>query len=207
MPVKQDKDHPAKAAGPVRLEAAALHELCMAGNDLAWRNLFTWCRNKAAKMLPAEAEGVAQQVCLKLLEGGLQRVQNPKAFLGYVSRAVSNEVVNRLRARKGDLSLDQPTAMSDGEGLDLAQRLDGQADAPDEQAMARLMLAKLGQAMDQLPEYCRGVMRLYVHYRMGLVTSYKEMAGLLQVSVNTLGVQIKRCLDQLRRLPEFVELF
>jgi len=207
LPVSDNKDRSGNETAAVKLDAAALHELCMAGNDLAWRSLFTWCRNKAAKTLPAEAEGVAQQVCLKLLEGGLERVRNPKAFLGYVSRAVSNEVVNRLRARKGNLSLDQPTTMGDGEGLELGQRLDGHAAAPDEQAAARLLLGRLGQCLEELPDYCRGVMALYVRYRMGLVSSYKEMAGELQVSVNTLGVQIKRCLDQLRRLPEFVEQF
>lgn len=207
MPVQEDKSRKEAKSPAVRLEAAVLHERCMAGNDLAWRSLFTWCRNKASKVLPAEAEGVAQQVCLKLLEGGLERVRNPKAFLGYVSRAVSNEVINRLRARKGNLSLDQPIAMGDGEGLELGQRLDGHADAPDEQAAARLMLGRLGQCLDELPEYCRAVMTLYVHYRMGLVASYKEMAAELKVSVNTLGVQIKRCLDGLRRLPEFIEQF
>lgn len=200
------KGTPGPGKGPVKLEAADLHRRCLKGDEDAWRSLFGWCLVKAAKTLPQEAESVAQQVCLKLLEGGLERVQNPKAFLGYVSRATTNEVINRLRARRGNLSLDQPLSGTDDETLLLGHTVADESDLPEEQAAARLLLRRLNGALDELPAYCGGVMRQYVRYRMGLVESYKEMAKLLGVSVNTLGVQIKRCLDQLRALPVFAEL-
>lgn len=206
MPVIEDKAGPGHQAGEVKLEAATLYHLCRKGNEEAWRVLFTWCRNRAARMLPQQAEGVAQQVCLRMLEGAMERVQNPKAFLGYVKRAVSNEVINRLRASRGELSLDQPLKGREDDRLELGHTVASQESAPEERTAARLMLARLGAALDQLPDYCRGVMRIYVRYRMGLVESYKEMAQTLGVSVNTLGVQIKRCLDHLRQMPEFAEM-
>jgi RNA polymerase sigma factor (sigma-70 family) len=199
-------EEPSRGGGAVKLEAADLHRRCLKGEEQAWRALYGWCLSKAAKTLPQEAEAVAQQVCLKLLEGGLERVQNPKAFLGYVSRATTNEIINRLRARKGNLSLDQPLSGNDDETLLLGHTVADESDPPEEQAAARLMLSRMSAALSELPAYCRGVMKEYVRYRMGLVESYKEMAGILGVSVNTLGVQIKRCLDQLRTLPAFMEL-
>lgn len=191
----------------MRLDAATLYRLCREGNEEAWQTLQTWCRIRASKMMPGEADDVSQNVVLKLLEGGLDRLRDPRAFLGYVRRAVDNEIHSRLRVAGRTLSLDQPLA-SDGDGeLTPGHAMAGGSPSPEGQAGARLAMLQLLEVFEQLPAYCEGVMKLYLRYRMGLVESYKEMATLLKVSVNTLGVQIKRCLDQLRQLPVFAGMF
>ncbi len=194
-------------SGSKAAEAAKIHELCLAGDDRAWRKLYTWCRDLAAAKLPSEAEDAAQQVCLKLLSGGLEALREPKAFLGYVRRAVTNEVISRLRKSGREVSLDQPLAGGDDEdGPGLLDIMDTGCHTPEDQAGARLALESLAGLITELPAYCEGVMGVYIRYRMGLLHSYKEMADVLDVPVNTISVQIKRCLERLRALPGFDRL-
>lgn len=187
-------------------QAAELLELCLAGDERAWSRLYAWCRDLAAAKLPREAEDAAQQVCLKLLNGGLEAVREPKAFFGYVRRAVSNEVISRLRKTGREVSLDRPLGGGDEDGAGLLDVMDPGGHTPEEQAGARLALQMLAGLIAELPAYCEGVMGVYIRYRMGLLHSYKEMADVMDVPVNTISVQIKRCLDRLRTLPGFGEL-
>lgn len=193
--------------GTKAAEAAKLHEQCLAGDDRAWGKLYTWCRDLAAAKLPREAEDAAQQVCLKLLNGGLEALREPKAFLGYVRRAVTNEVISRLRKTGREVSLDQPLGgYGEDDGPGLLDVMETGCHTPESQAGARLALEKLAGLIAELPVYCEGVMGVYIRYRMGLLHSYKEMADVLDVPVNTISVQIKRCLDRLRTLSGFDHL-
>ena len=190
----------------VRYDAETLYRLCQGGDDEAWRALYSWCRLKALRILAEEADDVAQQVCLNMLEGGLDKLRNPKAFLGYAGRSVRNEVANRLRSRSRLVSINQPASRQDGEAREMVDAMPANETGPDRTAVSRIALEELLELFTELPSYCERVMSLYLRYLMGLAESYQEMADLLDVGINTLSVQIKRCLDKLKGLAGYKEL-
>ena len=192
--------------GKVRYDAETLYRLCQRGDEEAWRALYSWCRLKALRIMAEEADDVAQQVCLNMMEGGLDKLRNPKAFLGYTGRSVRNEVANRLRSRSRLVSINRPASSHDGEAREMVDAMPANESGPDQSAVSRIALEQLMEMFDELPDYCERVMSLYLRYLMGLAESYQEMADLLNVGINTLSVQIKRCLDKLKGLAGFKEL-
>jgi DNA-directed RNA polymerase specialized sigma24 family protein len=53
--------------------------------------------------------------------------------------------------------------------------------------------------MDRLPAYCRAVLEAYMEYKLGLLASYREIAQRVGRPLNTISVQIKRCLEMVRQ--------
>jgi RNA polymerase sigma factor (sigma-70 family) len=188
---------------PGRIDAAELYRLCRNKDEDAWRVLFAWCLKKAKAKLPQQAEEIAQRVCLKMLDGGLDKIEDARKFLGYVRTTLNNQVIDYYRKEVRQVSLQGQPDDEDEVSGSLADRIPAPQAPPDQRAEARLLLGKLAELISLLPEYCEGVMGLYIRYRLGLIQDYREMAGHLDVSINTLSVQIKRCLDKLRQLPEF----
>ena len=209
MPVTSTRKKENTPQSGVGIDAANLYKLCLNRDEKAWRLLFSWCRKKASFKLPGEeAEDVAQVVCLNLLKGNIEKIEEPKAFLGYVGRMVFNETQNihRFRKTRAETSLEKPVFGDEGQGVGLGQMIPAPGSLPESQVAARQLLARLMEQINRLPEYCRGIMPQFIRYKMGLVKDHKEIAGILGRPHKTVSVQIKRCLDRLGSLPEFIGL-
>lgn len=190
----------------VRLDAAQLYRACRTGDEEAWRLLYSWCLKLARRRLPEQAEDLAQQVCLKLLDGAMERLRDPEALLGYARKTLDNLVKShwrkaasiRAREREDDRLIPQASSSRPGPA--------DWGPTPEDQAAARDLLVRLGDAIARLPGFCRQTMAQYLRYRLGLVPDYRRMAAVLDIPLGTLSARIKRCLEALRRMPEFRDL-
>ena len=60
--------------------------------------------------------------------------------------------------------------------------------------------------LKDLPQYCRRVIKTYMAYHTGQLRSYQEMAESLNLTVSTVGVQIKRCKGMIMKDSRFAGL-
>jgi RNA polymerase sigma factor (sigma-70 family) len=187
----------------ISMKASELYELCQKRDEEAWAYLHSWCLKRAGRKLPALAQDIAQQVCIKMLDNGLELVRNPKAFYGFMATAVDRAVIDAARKLGREVSLDNPLPGADSHGATFVDNTATKAPGPEQQAAARAALEQLADAISALPDYCHLVMPMYVQYKLGLVANYETMANRLDIPLNTLSVQIRRCLQGLRKMPEF----
>jgi RNA polymerase sigma-70 factor, ECF subfamily len=121
----------------------------------------------------AAAEDMVQQVFLKLLEG---RVAIPEKPLAYLYRAVRNTSFNRRRDFRREVELPADEAWLVG------------GDGRREEALA------VQEALGDLPEEQRETVFLKVWGGMTL----QEIAGVLEVPMNTVASRYRYALDKLR---------
>ncbi len=193
----------ARTTTELTIKGSELYERCQQREEQAWAYLFSWCQKRASRKLPNMAEDVAQLVCVKLLDKGLDSVKNPKAFYGFMATAVDRAVIDALRKTGREVSLDNPISGEDLAGASFGDQMPGKEPEPDQQAAARQALKELGRTIEELPGYCNKVMPLYIRYKLGLEENYETMAERLGVPINTLSVQIRRCLQGLKKMPQF----
>ena len=203
MSVKEDNNGSAGTPeSQGRIDSAALYELCQKRDEDGWRLLYTECLKRARYNGCQDAEDVAQEVCMKLLDK-MDSLKIPQAkFLAYARRMVSNEIITRYRRAKvrsevpldpGEDSLAQTEKKEHAENA-LAGAL------PELNVMAWEALDRLAEVMPDLPPHCRNVVNLTIRYRVGLIESYKEMAAMLNISVGGLSGQINKCMKKLGQL-------
>lgn len=189
-----------------KLDGAKLYRACLERDQKAWRQVRTLARLEVLRILPMEADDIAQTVCFKLLRGALLTVREPEKFLGFIARCARNEAFTRIKKNSRFVSTETPLAGQDGDKITLGDVLGTQAEATEDQIAARLAILELWNAIGELPEYCARVMEVYFRYVLGQVESYEEMARILGENPSSVGVRIKRCLDGLRKHPSFREL-
>jgi RNA polymerase sigma-70 factor (ECF subfamily) len=127
---------------------------------------------------PAEAEDVLHQVFLQLLRDGGTRIESP----GYLFRAVRNRVLNHLRGRSREVTLDDAP---DGN----AQWLESPSNST-ETALA------LQSALRTLPEEQREVIVLRVWGQL----TFEEVAAVVGVSPNTAASRYRYGLAKLNEV-------
>ena len=201
--VMNDEAGGGKNPAGLTIKGSELYQRCQKKDEEAWAYLYSWCQKRASRKLPNLAEDVAQLVCVKLLDKGLDSVKNPKAFYGFMATAVDRAVIDALRKTGREVSLDNPISGDEAAGASFGDQMPGKEPAPDRQAAARKALSELSRAIEELPGYCSEVMPLYVRYKLGLEENYETMANRLGVPINTLSVQIRRCLQGLKKMPQF----
>jgi len=116
----------------------------------------------------------------------------------YLFRAARNGAISRMRRERVELSF-QRRVRAGAEGPVL-----GSARVPgaDELLRARELEQAIMAAVDELPDRCREVFQLARYHRL----SHAEVGQVLEISVNTVEVQMTRALAHLRkRLAEFRE--
>ncbi|MDA0577291.1 MAG: sigma-70 family RNA polymerase sigma factor [Verrucomicrobia bacterium] len=136
------------------------------------------------------ADDVFQEVWLKVirkLDG--YRDQN---FGGWLVRIARNVVIDRVRRRKPELSLDQ----EDADGRGLARTLAAETAPPPDELADRDLGARIAQAVALLPEEQREVFVMRVKADL----AFKEIARLQGVSINTALARMQYALTKLRPL-------
>jgi RNA polymerase sigma-70 factor (ECF subfamily) len=153
-------------------------------------NLYTY----AFSMLRDEvmAEEVVQSVFCRIWEKK-EQLQVHTSLKAYLYGSVYHECVNWLRQKKNiQRHRVHVLRSSDGAATDNAA---GRAELGE-------LEKKLRQALDELPEQCRNIFYLS---RFGEL-KYREIAGLLNLSVKTVEAQMSKALKRLRRhLADFLE--
>jgi RNA polymerase sigma-70 factor (ECF subfamily) len=171
------------------IDEKALFRLVAAGDKDAFRQLFHHYNKvlqpfvKRLTRSSQAAEEVLQEVFLKmwLHRNRLAEVENPKA---YITRIVSNESVNWLRAqaREGKLlEAIRPLAVEE-------------TPSPEQSIFYREAETRLNQAIEQLPQACRKIYRMSREQYMRI----PEIARALNLSDSTVKNQLVKALKSIR---------
>ena len=104
---------------------------------------------------------------------------------GYLSTCVANRARDRNRLRSG----------SDA-GLDIVEEVGSDSDGPMEQAIGSEESGRLIDLLNRLPYEQREVVVLHLHHGM----RFREIAGFLDISINTVQSRYRYGLDKLRTI-------
>jgi RNA polymerase sigma-70 factor, ECF subfamily len=152
------------------------------------RPLFSFILNMTAGR--DDAEEIFQEVWFRVIaKFGLYRPDN---FFGWLIRIARNLMIDRVRRRRDTVSLDAENA----EGGTLADVLPATGLTPGREVQDRDLGAKLKRAVDGLPREQKEVFLLRV--QSGL--TFKEIARVQKVSINTALARMQYALDKLRPL-------
>jgi len=110
--------------------------------------------------------------------------ESPKAYL---KRACINQALNFLKEKERRENRESAYYEEVIQLKDIAER-------PDSKIIAKETSTSINKAIDQLPPACRATFLLSRHEQK----SYKEIAGLLNISVNTVEKHIGKALRALR---------
>ena len=158
--------------------------------DRYWKVVVVLVRTRLSS--ERDAEDVAQEAFVRAWRS-LDRLENPKLFLGWLLRIAHNLAIDHLRRQRGETSLDRLGPAAEG----VPWRSD-----ESEGAAARLELQEeweiVERALRELPERYRTVVTL--RYLKGL--SNQEMARSLGEPEGTIRNRLFRALRKLRKLIE-----
>jgi RNA polymerase sigma factor (sigma-70 family) len=127
------------------------------------------------------------------------QVHTAASLAAFVKRVAVRRCIDEVRrqARERGLLVPLTVVTDDGETLDLPLPTDERLD-PARLVIAAEQAAALRRALDEVGEPCQTTIREFY----GEGRSYREMAALHGVSVNTIGSRLARCLDRLRTILE-----
>ena len=165
-------------------EVVALEELV----ERHRRPLFGFILNMSGGTV--EADEIFQEVWFRAIKKlNLYRQRN---FRGWLVRIAHNLIIDRSRKRKPELSLDveQPN------GFRAADVIPGKGRDPSEEAACSQLHQNIAAAVTELPADQKEVFLLRT--RMDL--SFKEIAGVQKVSINTALARMQYALAKLRIL-------
>jgi len=175
---------------------------CLAGYEPAWVDLYRrYCplvKNvvRRQRVSPQDLEDVTQDVFAQLVSS-LARYDRSYSFSGFVCMIAERVCINEYRKAKR-FKRDAPTDPIDHHDGDEQGLLivTSDADCQDEKLSEAQLLEALRQALRGLGSKCRELLRLRYYNEM----PYNEIASILGASENTLTVQARRCIDQLRAI-------
>ena len=144
-----------------------------------------------AKMMEghADAEEIFQEVWVRALTN-LHRYRDDR-FLSWLFRIAHNLVIDRARRGKRLVELDRP---QDGDGGSLQDRLPAPVLGPDDEAHARDLGRRIGEAVRRLPDEQREVFLMRTEGEL----PFKEIARIQGVSINTALARMQYALQKLR---------
>ena len=176
-----------------------LYYMCVRGEESAWdyvqRYVLTIAKSPKWQ-LRESPEDTAQGIVCHLLTKGLEKVNQPKAFRGFIARVAVNFILDKLKGTRVFFeSIDAAAADDDRPPLDIEADNPG----PEELVLGDGLVLTLKRAIESLSSRCHEVLTAYVDYKNGLYDSYRELAAACGRSIGTLSSQIKRCLDELRQ--------
>ncbi|MDL4815918.1 RNA polymerase sigma factor [Actinomadura opuntiae] len=169
------------------------------GDGAAWARLverysgLLWSIARAHGLDDADAGDVVQTSWLRLVER-IDALDDPAATGCWLATTARNECLRLVRRRARELP---PAALMihGGHGAGGGHGTIGEFRGPDEVAVMRDRVGRVGAALEALPRRCRTLLRLFAQ-----AASYAELAAALGIPVGSVGPTRARCLSALRRL-------
>lgn len=176
---------------------ADLYARCLRGETSAWEevhhrvlSICRWARWRIAD----RAEDVASSVLVSLLEGGLDALRDPAKLDPFLRRVTINRILDELRSRREIAAEDD---WLEQESVETTRS----APSVVKKVIDREAAAKVIASIEALGDSCRRLLDAYLSYRVGLIESYRELESLLGSKAGVISVQVRRCLERLRRDP------
>ena len=139
---------------------------------------------------PSDADEVFQDVWVRVIRKAVDYRRD--RFRGWVFRIAHNLLIDRARGRKRHASLDEATG--EESDLTLADRIAAPGLAPDVAVEGRDLGIRIRAALEALPPEQREVFIL----RTEGDVSFKEIARLQRVSINTALARMQYALEKMR---------
>ena len=183
------------------MDAEALYHACLRGDMDAWKYVYGYVakivRSSRWYLSDRQAlDDLAQEIVCHLLDKGLDKVQEPAAFKGYIRRVAINRILDGFRKKLvKTMSIDIDPG-DDRPVIELVCPRPG----PVTLTRQRCLLETINKAIDTLSEKCKSTLNGYIAYKRGDYQDYATLAGKLQVSVGTLSSRVNRCLAELRQI-------
>ena len=177
-----------------------LHEMCLRGDQAAWKYIYNYVLAIARSprwRLRETPEDMAQSIVCHLLDKGIERVKTKRAFRSFVRRVAVNFILDSFKGKAFfALSLDM------GEDDDERPFPTPAATDPDPESltMGHEFSEIIDQGIESWPRDAGRYWGAYVDYKMGKYRSYKALAEKFGAGIGTLSSRIKRCLDKLRMI-------
>jgi len=175
---------------------------CLKGDSAAWEALIVRYQRLIYSipikmgLSPNDAADVFQSVCLKLLEG-LPRLRNLQSISAWLTTTTKRECW-RVAARRRREHIARPIEW--GDGPDELGYLASSAPLADDEQQVVEQQQILREAVNALPERCRSLITMLFYKEDQL--SYAEIAGRLNMPLNSMGATRARCLARLKKLLE-----
>jgi RNA polymerase sigma factor (sigma-70 family) len=179
----------------IRAGDHAAWEGLLGRHDSTIRSVVAWPKWSFAAHVQDE---LVQRVKSELVRAA-PRVQNAARLSAFIKRICVRRCIDRLRKEIKDRERLVPIERTGRDGETHAlQLVAGDAFDPVLAVMDAERAAGLALALDAVGETCKQAVRMF--YLEGL--AYKEIAGRLGISVNTVGSRLAKCLAKLRGLLE-----
>lgn len=172
--------------------------MCLRGDEAAWAYLYNYVLSIARSprfRLRETPEDMAQSIVCHLLEKGIDRLKDSRAFRAYVRRVSVNLILDSFKRKMLYTQSLDGTPDEQKAPLEPVSHNPGPEDVALGVDFARILQAE----MARLPDNCQAVLNHYIDYKMGQYESYKALAAKIGKSIGTLSSQVKRCMDVLRQ--------
>jgi len=175
-----------------------LAKLARNGDREAFRELVQLYKDKmyhlAYRMLSnkQEAEDVVQETFLRVYTN-LNRYDDTHKFSTWIYRIATNLCIDRLRKRKGTLSLDAENP--EGEGIDGYDMLSSSDPLPEQQLVLSETQQLIRDAIEKLPAKYKSIVILRYLHDMSL----QEISNVLNMPVTTIKTRVHRGREALRK--------
>jgi|GEM_PF-1421901 len=169
-----------------------LYEMCRRGDEGAWHYVYTLVLRFAcgyARSLWEKPEDLAQIVVCKLLEDALDKVKKPESFRSYIFTIAKRKIQDSFKKHRESLPGDDMPPARDTVGEEAG-------------IMWWDLCQLLNKAVQSLGGNCPEIIDHYIHFKLGLFASYKELAKSFGVSVGAMSSRVNKCLDELARHEE-----
>lgn len=192
---------------PDELTDAELHRLCLENDEAAWEWVFRFCVGVGRWRrwgLASRAEELAGDVVVRLIEGGIRKIDDPGRFRPWLKRVMANYILGFLDLADNawTKSIDTP----DGDEHQPLRDMIPQEDFFDD-LVSRDLLERVDGALKSLGPKCRRVVSVYLDYKLGVHEDYADIARLLKTNEKTAASWIHRCMGSFRNQPEVEEIF
>jgi len=181
-----------------RVSDEDLYQMCLRGEEEAWGYVYHYLLSIVRWprwQLYDAPEDMAQTVVESLIAGKIGKVRTPQAFRAFLRQVAINAIKDHFKKMSHPIRRTQPLATDDPD----RRPIDPPDSDPDPEArsMSKDLLQLVDRLLDELPRYCRRTLTHYFAKIMGFIKDYQELADILDQSVSTTSVQVKRCLDLL----------
>jgi len=139
-----------------------------------------------------EADEIFQEVWLRVIRK--HKKYKHGNFCGWLVQIARNVIIDRSRRRKPELSLDEENK----EGASLGQTIAGKEPGPATMLASRDLGAKMAEAVNTLSPDQKEVFLMRVQAEL----SFKEIAAMQKVSINTVLARMQYALSKLRTMLE-----
>lgn len=181
-----------------------LYYLCCNGNEKAWEYLYRYvyqiARYRDWRLGEEEVKDIAQDAMRFLLDGGLKKVKEPKAFKNFIKRMTANRIIDYLRKKKSGRLVPIEGSSENGKGEKTSIPISDPSDF-EKQVFTSQVFSICEQILASLKSECQEILSIYFRYK-ALGRRIKDIAKSLKQPQGTVSSLIHRCLKLLNTHPK-----